>query len=50
MGKKEIRVIIAICVTLTMIFALSLVEQNACNPKGSLADKINWAGHRTCGE
>ena len=23
-------------------------EYVACNPKGSLAAKINWAGHKTC--
>lgn len=48
MGKEKIRIIIAICVTLLMIFALSLVDQHACNPKGSLAEKINWAGHGSC--
>lgn len=42
------KVISSVFIVLAVIFALSLVEQKACNPKGSLAAKINWAGHKEC--
>lgn len=29
-------------------FTLYYIDKTACNPKGSVAAKINWAGHKEC--
>ena len=42
------KLVYSIIIVLGIVFALSLVGPELCNPKGSLAAQINWAGHKVC--
>jgi len=42
--KNKVVVILLILLGLTVYY----IDENACNPKGSAAAKINWAGHGEC--
>jgi len=42
------KIVYSIIIVLGMIFALSLVGPEICNPKGSIAAQINWAGNKEC--
>ena len=36
---------------IVLLFGAALyIDETACNPKGSVAAKIDWAGHGECGE
>lgn len=48
MKKEKIKVILAVCGTIAILFAFGYIEKTACNPKGSIAAKINWAGNGVC--
>ena len=52
MGKKEVIQNIAALIVLISLFGTVyyLDEHVICNPKGSFAAKINWAGHGECSE
>ena len=39
----------AILVIMLLFGAVLYIDKTACNPKGSVAAKINWAGHGECG-
>lgn len=38
-----------ILVILLLFGAVLYIDNTACNPKGTVAAQINWAGHGTCG-
>ena len=42
------KVVYSIIIVLCLIFAMSLLGPELCNPKGSIAAQINWAGHKVC--
>jgi len=41
--------IFLLCFVVGFVIAVEF-ESSACNPKGSLAAEINWAGHKVCDE
>jgi hypothetical protein len=40
-----IRKIIAVAIMALVFGVLIYIDHNACNTPGSIAEKINWAGH-----
>ena len=52
MSKKDISYnVIAVIVLISLFGAVYYIDEHvACNPKGSFAAKINWAGHGECSE
>lgn len=37
--------IVVFVLILLVILGANYIEEQACNKKGSIAEKINWAGH-----
>ena len=45
------KAVYAVLITLFIVASLIYLDEIvACNPKGSIADQLNWAGHKTCDE
>ena len=44
------KIILNLLIILLIVAAVAYGDSKVCNPKGSLAAQINWAGHEVCDE